>query len=573
MVVIGSGYPPIVLKGDSTGVLDAAGKNKRVLYISGGANVTLGSNLTLRGGNTSGQGGGVYITGPVSQFKLDGGMIQGNSTDLVGGGVVIDSGSFEMLTGTIGGSGSDRNTAGSYGGGVFVNGVTGGSFTMKGGDIYGNLAQEGGGVYVSDANFEMQAGTISANKAAGTAFSSGGGVCISGNTSNFKMTGSGVKTIHSNTATMEGGGVYVHHGTFEMESGTIGGDSDSYANRAAKGGGVCIIIDGNFKMTGTGTKTIGFNTAVTGGGIYQQGTGDLTIVEGAVICGNKATGGSGGGICFDSYGILSMEGGIIGGSAADENTALAGGGVYVSGGDFTMSAGEISYNRITGSIGSGGGVFVYTGDFSMTGSAAKIISHNSAINQGGGIFIEGRTLAIVSGAVISSNDARGVGEGMGGGIYVGGTTDATMSGGIIGGSIPADGNTGNYAGGGLYIYDSASFTLSGDGTISYNTAAYFGNGVLVNGTFIMSGDAVVNANNDVYLKDTTKRITIGAALTAVDDAATITPSDYIVGDTVLSETSGGLINTYYSRFKVTPKAYNPTIGPWSVDSAGKLAYP
>jgi hypothetical protein len=56
--------------------------------------------------------------------------------------------------------------------------VRGGTFTMNGGEISGNTADEGGGgVYMLAGTFTMNGGTISGNTAFG-----GGGVCILGGT-------------------------------------------------------------------------------------------------------------------------------------------------------------------------------------------------------------------------------------------------------------------------------------------------------------------------------------------------------------------------------------------------------
>ena len=56
-------YPPVELRGPAggTGTLNAAGKNKRVLYIADGNSVTLGDHLTLTGGSS--QPGGGEISG------------------------------------------------------------------------------------------------------------------------------------------------------------------------------------------------------------------------------------------------------------------------------------------------------------------------------------------------------------------------------------------------------------------------------------------------------------------------------------------------------------------------------
>jgi hypothetical protein len=56
------------------------------------------------------------------------------------------------------------------GGGVYV---SGGTFTMNGGEIRSNVAGNGGGVYVDGGTFTMKGGTISKNQA-----TNGGGVYV-----------------------------------------------------------------------------------------------------------------------------------------------------------------------------------------------------------------------------------------------------------------------------------------------------------------------------------------------------------------------------------------------------------
>jgi len=89
-----------------------------------------------------------------------------------GGGVYMDSGTFEMTGGNI--SGNIART----GGGVYSGGAYGrGTFTMSGGTISGNTASYGGGIYVQkDSPFNMGGGIFTGN----TAREYGGGVCLEG---------------------------------------------------------------------------------------------------------------------------------------------------------------------------------------------------------------------------------------------------------------------------------------------------------------------------------------------------------------------------------------------------------
>ena len=132
-------------------------------------------------GNTANQGGGVYVES--GTFNMNDGKISGNkakndkaSNDTNGGGVFVNkSGTFNMNDGAI----SDNKATNSdewnttYGGGVYV---SGGTFTMNGGasSVSKNTAKNGGGVSVSSGTFNMNDGTISGN--------TGNGVFVNGGT-------------------------------------------------------------------------------------------------------------------------------------------------------------------------------------------------------------------------------------------------------------------------------------------------------------------------------------------------------------------------------------------------------
>ena len=100
-------------------------------------------------------------------------------------------------------------------------------FNMSGGEISGNKATNGGGVYINCANskyvgteFNMSGGEISGNKA-----TNGGGVYVHGDSvtkPKFNMSGGEISGNEADT----GGGVYVgSYGTFTMSGGEITGNN------------------------------------------------------------------------------------------------------------------------------------------------------------------------------------------------------------------------------------------------------------------------------------------------------------------------------------------------------------
>ncbi len=187
------------------------------------------------------EGGGVYMYSG-SAFEMTSGEISGNIA-VNGGGVFMWESSFTMRTGEISG-----NTADQDGGGVYVQSNS--SFTMKGGKIICNTADYGGGVEMWDSStFTMKGGKIICNTAV-----YGGGVDVWDNSSTLKMKDG---EINKNTADY-GGGVYLYNSTLEMKGGEINKNTADY------GGGVYVYRGANFKME---SGEINYNSAYYGGGV------------------------------------------------------------------------------------------------------------------------------------------------------------------------------------------------------------------------------------------------------------------------------------------------------------------
>jgi len=465
----------------------------------GGVQVTAGSIFTMNAGAviqncyTANVGGAVRNTN--STFTMNvGSSITGN-TAASGGGASLDGGTFTMNGGSISGNMVTTNS----GGGVF-NSAAGGIFTMNGGSISGNTSIVGGGAGVFNLNiFNMTAGTISGNIAAATGGYGGGvmngnanipptatftmsGGTIDGNiaeygggvfnTDTFDMSGG---TISGNTAIQNGGGVQVNAGSvFTMSGGTIGGNTVAAANTAGgNGGGVYVGAGGTFEMY-TGAKVSG-NRAVYGGGVYSNGIFDMTA---GTISTNTASQ-NGGGVLITSNGTFTMSGGIIGGTAAGDANAAGGDGGGImnnTGGLFTMSGGEISGNTASGS--SGGGGVANGGTFNMSGGK---ISGNTADQHGGGVYnMSGGAFTMSASAQISTNTATQMGGGLGNlGTVI-----------IDGGKI--SGNTADQYGGG--VWSMLGTVTMNDGEISSNTALHGGGVISYNGATFTMNDGEIRGN-------------------------------------------------------------------------------
>lgn len=512
--------------------------NTGIFTMTGG---TIKGNKATGTGVDTRHGGGVFSDNGV--FTMDGGEISGNTAKHHGGGVYINTkGTFIMKDGEISG-----NTALSVkdgvgygaGGGVFIYGAGDkgsllskedieageGAFTMTGGTISDNTANDGGGVFVYGINtlghFKMTDGTISGNTAG-----AGAGVCIADGKSaaSFIMEGgeiseniipneSGNIIIAShNYVEGRGGGVLVwgDESTFTMTGGEI---NDNISTKF--GGGVAACSNGTFTMSDSkisgnisGEITRDEDGNITdikgngdGGGVSMEPYSNPLTMTNCVISGNTAAR-YGGGVYYANPKTFTMNGGVISGNISGETTRgkdgnvtavtgrdTAGAGVYVESSTATFimeNKAKISGNT---SGNNGGGVH-NKGNFTMTDSEISGNTANSSgIGGGGGVYINGGNATftmnsgVISGNTIPTNDPY---KNMnGGGVYAGGNTTFTMNGGVI------SGNTVPHRGQGGGVYHQGIFNMAG-GEISENEANFYGGGVYVfgQGTFNMTGGKI-----------------------------------------------------------------------------------
>ncbi|HJK06426.1 MAG TPA: InlB B-repeat-containing protein [Methanocorpusculum sp.] len=335
LTILGNNSHTLTLDGNKTALSE---NGQTLVWINNGGNFTLDdggvlTNNSVKGEGANGEkkrGGAVYVNG--GTFTMSGGTISRNTAEDYGGGVYLASGTFKMSDGVIGGEEKDGNSA-FHGGGVCV---YSGTFEMSGGTISGNNAtgNHGGGVYIQSGTFTMKNGTISGN----TALSNGGGVYLAGGA--FTMDEG---TISNNSA-HHGGGVFLNGGEFTMNNGII------RKNTADEGGGAVSVYTNSarFQMN---DGTLSENAAVYGGGVYIRNGCRFVMIDGE-ISNNTATGNGGGvNLYSSSANVFEMYGGTISGNTANKD----GGGVGITNGQFTMFGGEISGNTATSN---GTGVYV-----------------------------------------------------------------------------------------------------------------------------------------------------------------------------------------------------------------------
>ena len=462
-----------------------------------GGRIGLTADGTAAPNTATGNGGGffIYNTNTGSITITDDAKVEYNTASK-GGGVFVENGSVEISLGTHAAPEIKYNAASSDGGGIYANG--GSSITYSGGNVTNNTAEhDGGGIYADD----------------------GSSITYSGG------------NVTNNTA-RNGGGIYANGGSITYSNGNVTNNT-----AAVNGGGICVVGSensiGSITYTG-GNVTDNEATTGHGGGMYIDG-GSITYGGFAHVTKNTATNGNGGGIYLKD-GTVNMPSGIIGGNTAElGNSAVNGGGFYITGNVIVTMLGEIRYNTATQD---GGGIYFGSGDGDIdikgnvkdnwaghNGGGAYFEEregiwvpdganyiHNIAVNNGGGIYAEGGSLTFSNGNVtlnealngggfymnnsgnssnsgtftfeegtLCNNKALGSGEtgGFGGGIFNnGGVTN------IKRGAIGDIGKPNTAVdGGGIYIADGGTLNTGTGGTctISGNKASHQGGGIYMDG--------------------------------------------------------------------------------------------
>ena len=408
-----------------------------------------------------------------------------------------------------------------------------------------------------------------------------GEIVINKNLTIKKADGASSAVIDANKDT----GSKPKHRIFKVESGktltlenlTLKGGKAEGTQDADNYGGAIYASGATVNITNC---TLKGNEAVSGGGaIYarKEGSTASTItISGGTIGGtgkadkNKVTSDwqFGGGILVETGCTLTLNKYNGQGVQIIGNEAWRAGGVRANRSTVTMTDCTIQNNKTTGDNDSGGGgVYTFMGTLTMTGCT---IAGNEAATNGGGLNVEGTTTNITN-CTFTGNTAKN-----GGGIYTkkeeGTPPTVTISGGTIGGTDTdkankATGTDSDGNGGGIYVGEDCKVTLQNNGstgcTITGNTAAKHGGGVYVNGkTFTMSGNAKIEADNDVYLK-TRKTITVDGTLSN-NPAARITPEEYKENVPVLRGGSGVTLKNETGKFIVPPQKVTVESEDWNV---------
>ncbi len=416
-------------------------------------------------------------------------------------------------------------------------------------ESYYNVAENGGGVYVSGGNVYIYHGYIWGNKA-----TKGGGVYLDkvpntpestpeaaaegsqegtpegGDESVGKFVMDHPEAVISQNTADDGAGIYLFTAP-QLLQGNIA------QNVATKNGGGIYIDDCPVILKPTGTVNIANNEAENGAGLYIAGT--QTSAEPSETADNgevydavsRATTTHRIGLKLDD-----STGSIVFANNVANKATGSGGAVCISIGHFYLESDKV---RIIGNEAfNGGGVAVLNGYFRMTKGAIgesggetqpEMEEHtraNSATN-GGGVYVSAGTADIVGGHIEYNKATNG------GGVYV--TGDTSAEGGKIGElnleSGTLSNNTATVDGGGFYVKD-GNFTMGAaitdapsgeapaeplaeggaapaEAIVANNTAAAHGGGGYVAGNFEMlsgriGGVGGTNSANDgggIYVTD------------------------------------------------------------------------
>ena len=235
---------------------------------------------TLNNNSASKHGGAIYIgkttsvhedptqqPGSPEMHILGAATISNNKAlDGNGGGIFLETGTFEMTDGTITG-----NSATEYGGGFYVTTVSGKTLQadISGGSIVSNSAVYGGGFAVVGGTCNIKGTGVSIG-ASGTPNRAtyGAGLYAHGGTTTITK-----GNIQYNEATQDGGGIYADGGlaTVNYAATSDGKIHHNYAGK--RGGGLFISTAGRLDLKGK--TTLEYNRVPEGelgGGVYLEGT-------------------------------------------------------------------------------------------------------------------------------------------------------------------------------------------------------------------------------------------------------------------------------------------------------------
>jgi uncharacterized repeat protein (TIGR01451 family) len=379
-----------------------SGKSAVRLVSSNGSHAGTLDGFNIRGGNSSGAGGGIFVRG--YQATISNNWIHDNQAAM-GGGINVQAATGVTIQGNV----IEENTAIQDGGGVRVSGAT---VSILGNDILDNTATlNGGGINVIGGTVTIDDNKINSNV---SQEKGGGGIMLRSDAyatitnnrikKNRSVVGGGGMRIEdsagvvlgndimNNTCSNTGGGLAVVRSQVDVE------DNDFYYNVAGGGGGLQFSIGSTGLITNNRLVENKAGTTPGGGGIHFWQCSPQFISN--TVTGNRA-GNAGGGVNIEDSSPLVKDNVITGNHAGDH-----GGGVSMSvGAAPTLRGNTIADNTCSDR---GGGIFSYS-------SAPKIVRNEIVDNEAptaAGIHLTGSVGFEVSNNIIARNKATVEGGGI-----------------------------------------------------------------------------------------------------------------------------------------------------------------
>ena len=283
-----------------------------------GRSLTLSLRDNLIRGNVSAEGGGVWLDG-TSGTVIEGNRIEGNHATVLssseGGGLYVNTGDGGDVT--IRNNTVLSNTANRDGGGIYVLSGHVENVLVQNNRFEGNSGDKGGGLYVNT-------GTVEGNTFRGNTARLGGGLY----TNAWEGLWLKRNTFEDNQAGEDGGGLYAYLGPpVYMENNRFLG------NRAGgNGGGLYSVywapsLAGRISLTNT---LLAENHAAHGSGLYLYG-GTATLKHTTLANNDGESSDDGVGLYVKPFGVVSVT--LTNTIVASQTV-----GVYVEGGDVSLTA-------------------------------------------------------------------------------------------------------------------------------------------------------------------------------------------------------------------------------------------
>ncbi len=344
----------------------------------GGTYIGTLDGFTITGANTSGVGGGVFVSkyrATISDNRIH------NNEAARGGGISVSNATNVVIQDNV----IEDNIATADGGGIRVQGST---VSIIGNEILDNTAtNNGGGIHVIGGTVTIDDNTIKRNV---SRQKGGGGIMVDGS-SHFTISNN---LIRRNRADLGGGGIRV-----EASEGVVQANDIKFNTTSHIGGGLTVyesqvdVVDNDFSL----------NTGEKGGGGLQYTVDSTGLISDNRIVDNEGGADSrGGGIHF-----WRSSPQFIGNTVTDNTAGRAGGGVHIE-----ECSPLIQDNVITDNHSGEHGGGVNSAVTSAPTLVGNTIGHNTASGRGGGIFGYDGAIRIDSNEIVDNQASTA------GGIYL-----------------------------------------------------------------------------------------------------------------------------------------------------------